>query len=239
MRPVLSALVMVMGRALSNWATPAHLEAARDVQRTGEHKAMTNVLARRPVIARAECIQLPGLRSALQFADTVHIVKEFAEQASPRLRLGERVVRDQVEAARVALQMQHQRVVAGAVVGLEHGGRGKRKRAITVVSLLMGVVGAHQPVLVEGVLGTAGDVDGVGRLVVGIDERRRRCGIRVHRFKRSSPAVLSQIVVEHAKSGAKHGVSARCRENKRFRGAERSACDSRGARRVESAAPAM
>jgi hypothetical protein len=120
MRPVLSALVMVMGRALSNCAIAAHLETAGNVQRAGQHESDGERLPDGPVVAGSESVELSGLRSALQFADAVHIVKEFAEQASPGLRLGELVVRSQVEAARVGLHMQHQRVVAGAVVGFEH-----------------------------------------------------------------------------------------------------------------------
>ena len=89
-----------------------HLDAGREMQSSGEDEAMGDVLARRAVIAGPERIQ--------RVADAVHIVKKFAEHASPGFRLRERVVRDQIEAmGNVALQMHHQRVVARAVVGLE------------------------------------------------------------------------------------------------------------------------
>ena len=92
--------------------------------------------------------------------------------------------------------MQHQPVVAGAVVRLEHihvghhvrliGGivwvRGGNERseqvgaaaigeaAVSVIALLVNVVGAHQPMFVESVLHAAGRMNGVGRLVRRADQ---------------------------------------------------------------------
>ncbi len=88
----------------------AQLETAGKVDGACEHEAVTNVFAGWPVVARSESIQQSGVRrSGFIRADAIHVVKQFAQQASPGLRLGERVVRDQVEAAHVALQMQHER----------------------------------------------------------------------------------------------------------------------------------
>ena len=165
---------------------------------------MANIFAGGAVVAGSESIELPFVRSALRGADAVHIVEEFAEHATPGLSLGERVVGDQIEAAHVALQVQHQPVETGAVVGCENGGSGIRKRAIAVVSLLMDIVGASCPAFVESVLHTVGDVDGVRRFVFGIDERWRRGGIRVHRFQRGGPPVLREVVVVQAEAGANH-----------------------------------
>ena len=50
------------------------------------------------------------------------------------------------------------------------GAAGIGEGAITVIALLVGVVGADQPVFVEGVLHSARNVNGVGRLVVGADQ---------------------------------------------------------------------
>ncbi len=196
MRPVLSALVMVMGRALSICEMAAHFEAAADMEGAGEHEAMADVFAGGAVVAGTEGIELSGLRAALQRADAVDVVEEFAEQAAPGLRFRELIVRDQAEEAHIALQVEHEGVVAGAIVGLKHvdvghdvgliggvvgvrrgnergeeiGAAGVGEGAIAVVALLVDVVGAGQPVLIEGVLGAAGDVNGVGRLVGGTDE---------------------------------------------------------------------
>jgi hypothetical protein len=50
-----------------------------------EHEAMANVFARGAVVARSESSQLPGFGQRL--TDAIHIVKEFAEQATPGLAL--------------------------------------------------------------------------------------------------------------------------------------------------------
>ena len=138
---------------------------------------MANVFARGSIVARSERIQ--------RIANAVHVVEKFAEQAAPGLRLGERVVRGQTEATRnIALQMQHERVVAGAVVGVKNvhaghdgllvdrvGGGNQRSEkivaaAITVstvamIALLVRVVSADRPVFIEGMLNAPGNVDGV------------------------------------------------------------------------------
>jgi len=80
---------------------------------------MAHIFAGRTVIPRSECIKLPGLRSALQSANSIHVVEELAEQATPGLRFRELIIRDQADAPSVALQMQDKGVVTGAVVGLE------------------------------------------------------------------------------------------------------------------------
>src|SRR5208282_5286315 len=100
----------------------AQLETAGEVHRTGKHEAMTNIFARRTIVAGSKSIQ--------RITHAIHIVKEFAQQAPPGLRLGERIVRHQIEAAHVALKMQHQRVVTGTVVGLEHIHTGNYVRLI-------------------------------------------------------------------------------------------------------------
>ena len=81
---------------------------------------MTNVFAGGAVIAGAEGIELTSIRSALQCADAVDIVEEFAEQASPGLSLGELLVCDEIEATHVALDMECKGVVTGTIVGLEY-----------------------------------------------------------------------------------------------------------------------
>ena len=171
------------------------------------------------------------------------------------------VVRDQTEAAHIALQMQHQRVVTGAVVGLEHVDVGHNawsdrwhspesagnerseqicaagvgEGAVAVIALLVDVIGADQPVLVESVLHAARDVNGVGRLVIGADEiagsacaasqaarpAERICagtsskaaGSRgevrvVDALKCRRPSVLREIVIVDAKPGANYGFLA-------------------------------
>ena len=121
----------------------------------------------------------------------IHIVKQLAQQATPRLRLRERIVRHQIEAVHVALQMQHQSVVAGTVIGFENIdvghhrpliaricriGRGNKRAeqisaagigegAVAVISLLVHVIGARKPMFVERVLHAAGSVNGIGCFV--------------------------------------------------------------------------
>ena len=168
---------------------------------------MANVFAGGTVVAGAESVQLPGIRISIRYwAHAIHIVEEFAEQASPGLRLGELVVRDQTEAAHIALRVQHQCVVTGAIVGREDVGSRIRKSAIAMVPLLMRIVGANQPVFIKRVLDSSRDMDGVRRLIVGIDEGRGRGGISVQRPKCSGPPVLREIVVIEAKAGANHGL---------------------------------
>ena len=53
------------------------------MDRAGQHKAMAHVLAGRTIIAGSEGIELSGMRSTLQRADAIHIIKKFAEQATP------------------------------------------------------------------------------------------------------------------------------------------------------------
>jgi hypothetical protein len=104
-----------------------------------------------------------------------------------------------------------------------------------MIPLLMRIVGANQPVFVEGVLRSARNVNGVGRLVVGTDEiagtpgaalqatrasERVRAGAAgegtgaggcvcvIDSLKCSRPSILSEIVVEHAESRPKHGLLA-------------------------------
>src|SRR5208282_673096 len=107
--------------------------------------------------------------------------------------------------------------------------------AVSVITLLVRVIGAHQPMFVEGVLHAARYVDGIRRLVVGAEKvagargatskaarARERVGagatgqaaraggcVRVvDALKCSGPSVLREIVIEHAETGAKHGLLA-------------------------------
>ena len=117
----------------------------------------------------------------------------------------------------------------------EVGGAGVGEGPVAVVALFVDVVGAGQPVLVEGVLGATGDVNGVGRLVVGADEvagdagaalQAARTGERVgagaagegagagggvgvvDSLKRGGPSVLREVVVVETKPGAEDGLLA-------------------------------
>ena len=160
--------------------------------------------------------------------------------------------------------MQHEGVVTGTIVGLEHihirhhvclirgitrvGGGNERSEqvcatgigegAIAVISLLVRIIGAGQPAIVEGVLRSARDVNGVGSLVTGTDEiacaagaafeaagagervsagasgksARAGGGIGViNALKCGRPSILSKIVIEQAESGAQHRLLAAMR----------------------------
>src|ERR1700687_2121023 len=97
-----------------------------------EHKAVANVFAGRAVIA--------GIERVVWVANAIYIVEKFAEQAAPRLRFGERVMRGQAEATRdVALHAQHEGVVTGAVVGAENGRARIGVGTVAMVPLLMGI----------------------------------------------------------------------------------------------------
>src|ERR1700733_5244953 len=99
----------------------AQFDSAGEMHRTREHKAMAHVFAGRTVVARAESIELSGARISVRYlAHAINVVEEFAKQASPGLRLRELVICHQTETVHIGLRVQHQRVIAGAVVRLEH-----------------------------------------------------------------------------------------------------------------------
>ena len=180
------------------------LDAAGQVRRAGQHKAMANVLARGSVVS--------GGKGVIRIADAVDVIKELAENASPGLRLGQRVVRRQLEAVcECAVEVQQQRVIGRAVVRAEDRGIGIGIGAIAVIALLVRVVGAEHPVAGQRALHSGGGVDGIRRLVVGINQRRRRHGVQVHRLEGRGPAILCQVVVEDAEAGAQHGAFAAIR----------------------------
>ena len=104
-----------------------------------------------------------------------------------------------------------------------------------MISLLVDIIGAGRPLFVEGVLYASGDVNGIGSLVVGADEVAGGCGAAleatragervgaraagesagsggcvgvVDSLKRGRPAVLGEVVIVQAESGAQHGVLA-------------------------------
>ena len=91
MRWLLSAVVMVNGRAALGLKQGAQFEAAGNVDRPRQHETVPNIFAGRAVVARPEGVQ--------RIANSIHVIKQFAQHASPGLRFGKRVVRDQVEAA--------------------------------------------------------------------------------------------------------------------------------------------
>src|SRR6202790_2032501 len=72
----------------------------------------------------------------------------------------------------------------------------------------MGIVGAHDPVLADGMLHAAGYMNGIGRFIVGIDERRWRNAVRIHSLQCRCPTALREIVIKQAKPGANHGFLA-------------------------------
>ena len=113
MRSLLSANVTGERSRAFGLSHGGKLESAGDIEGSGENEAGGDVLAGGAVVAGAEGIE--------RIADAVDIVEEFSEHAAPGLRLRQRIVRDQVEAVGdVALQVEHQRVVAGAIVGFEN-----------------------------------------------------------------------------------------------------------------------
>ena len=90
MRPLLSAVVMVKGRALSAWVRVLISKADGDAQATSKNKAVANVFTRRAVIAGTKGIQ--------RITHSVDVVKQFAEDTSPGLCFRKRVICNQVEA---------------------------------------------------------------------------------------------------------------------------------------------
>ena len=91
-------------------------------------------------------------------------------------------------------------------------------------------------------------VQGIGRLVMRIDESSRAAvgragktagiagmdagsGRRIHGLKRGHPAVLRQIVVEEAEAGANHGVAGLSGSIGDAQARARTPCGNRGARR--------
>ena len=89
-RWLLSAVVIVKGRADSSLRQCRQLKASGNVDRAREHEPVPHIFTRRPVVARTERVQ--------RIANSIHIIKQLAQHASPGLRFGKSVVRDQVEA---------------------------------------------------------------------------------------------------------------------------------------------
>src|SRR5437764_4434472 len=103
--------------------------------------------------------------------------------------------------------MQHQRVVARAVVAAEDCGR-KRIRPVRMSALFMGVVRTDSPVGTERVLHPGGRMQCVRGLVIRIDQRCRRIWSSIHGLKRRGPSVLRQIVVKQPESRADYSAPA-------------------------------
>ena len=71
---------MAKGRALSTWVSVVTSKPAGDVQSAGQNEAVRDVFAGRTVIARAKGVQ--------RIAHAVHVVEEFAQNATPGLWRG-------------------------------------------------------------------------------------------------------------------------------------------------------
>src|ERR1700674_656389 len=86
----------------------------------------------------------------------------------------------------VALQMNRETVVAGAIIALEERDVWSVRReidacreivaAIRVIALLMRLIGADEPLSVERVFEACSGVDGVGRPVAAVNERACSAG---------------------------------------------------------------
>src|SRR5271156_1695465 len=218
MRSVPSVFVMVRGRAVAAWpsreiSNPAGREHA------GQHETIADVFTGRTVITFGERIE--------RIADAVHVVEQLAQDAAPGLRFRERVIGDEIEAAGdVALQVDREAVVAGAIVALEQrdvwrvgrqiDARSEVVAAVAVIALLVGVIGADEPLSVEGMFEARAGVDGVGRSVAAVNQRASGAGgqaawicgrdagggRRVHGLECGDPAILCKIVVIESEAGA-------------------------------------
>src|SRR5882724_120235 len=115
---------------------------------------MTHVFAGGTVISRPKGIE--------RIRDTVHVVEQLAHLRSPGGGARKRVVRGHVTATAAVLKNKRRPVVAGPVVGSEHGciRRGGRQRdpaqvfiaPILVDTALMLELRRQSPVIREGVL---------------------------------------------------------------------------------------
>src|SRR5258708_1473108 len=75
-----------------------HIKARWDVNGSCQNKAMANVFPGGPIISGRESVE--------RIADTIHIIKEFADLASPRFRARDRLISTQLQPRRhVPLQM--------------------------------------------------------------------------------------------------------------------------------------
>src|SRR5271156_4480963 len=141
----------------------------------------------------------------------------------------------------VSLQMDRETVVARAIVAAKDRdvgnerlqcriGRDQWRRSggvvvapVAVISLLVGVIGAEQPVVAEGVLEAGGRVNGVGRAIAGVNARAGRHAAAVRRIgrilrinarasqsiyglQRLDPAILGQVVVIQTKPSAENSL---------------------------------
>src|SRR5207245_1650338 len=132
------------------------------MKRSGENEAMAHVFSRRTIVARCEGVE--------RITNSVHVVEKLTDLATPCLRARESVVRHQIQAVRnIALKMQRQGVVTGAIVGAKNRNVGKIVSAIAVHSRLESVVRAKDPIGAEGVLSARGSVQRVGRVVIRIN----------------------------------------------------------------------
>src|SRR6267143_1378043 len=145
-------------------------------------------------------------------ANAVDIVEELAKLASPRFCAGEGVVGDEPKApGYVALEMQREGVVTGAIVGAEDGYVGKTVAAVAVHAGLEGVVRAQNPIGIEGVLNSRRRMQCVGRVVIRIDQRRwtgRMLDIEiVHGVEGFYPPVLREVVEIKTNAAAQDRVA--------------------------------
>src|ERR1035441_255155 len=145
---------------------------------------MRNVFARRTVISRSKRME--------RITNSIHVVEQFAQEAAPGLCSGECVVSDEIKTmGYVALSDDHQRVVAGAVVGFEKSEIREAITAIPVIALLVHVVGTERPVFVKRMLHAAGNVYCVRSFVVWVDVGGRTArGPSIDSLKRRRPSAL-------------------------------------------------
>src|SRR3984885_1892535 len=194
-------------------------ESGRKPENASQNEPVAHVFTGRTVIALGKRIE--------RIADAVYVIEQLAQDAAPGLRFRERVIRDQIEAARdVALQVNREAIVAGAIVAFKErdvwrvGGKihagSEIVAAIAVIALLVGVIGAHQPLSIERMLEARGGVNGVGRAVAAINQRTSgtggqaagisrhdaRASRRVYSLECSDPAILREVVVIEAEAGA-------------------------------------
>src|SRR6267378_2626762 len=145
-------------------------------------------------------------------ANAVDIVEELAKLASPRFCAGEGVVGDETKAPRyVALEMQREGVVTGAIVGAEDGYVGKTVAAVAVHAGLEGVVRAQNPIGIEGVLNAGSGMQRVRSVVMRIDQRGRAGSILdveiVDGVEGLDPAVLRKVVEIQTNAAAQNRVA--------------------------------
>src|SRR5260370_39225313 len=84
---------------------------------------MADIFAGRTIVSRGEGVE--------RIADAIDVIEELADLAAPGFCAGERVIGDETQASRqIALKMQREGVVTGAIVGAENGYAGETGAAI-------------------------------------------------------------------------------------------------------------